>query len=330
MFFFTPPIPPREASLRERIVQIDLLGSVLVTGALACFVLCMHWSGIYHWSSPRAILTMISSIILTIAFVLNEWFMGPKAMIQHHLLKNARVLPNLIYIFFLAGVYFPLLYTLPVQLQSVHNESASQSGVRLIPLVLGISIFTMISNGLLTWWRHYALFLAAGAILGTAGLAKIHSLGADATTGDWIRYEVLAAVGVGLALQIPMIANQTVVAAADVPAVTSLTLFVENVGTALFVAAGEAAFAQGLMASIARNVPSVAPQKVLDVGATQIRSVFYGSELQGVLGSYLDGCKISHIIGVACGAAACVVSFGSVGSAGIRGIRMRLKKVHAP
>ncbi|KAF2489106.1 MFS gliotoxin efflux transporter glia [Lophium mytilinum] len=329
-FFFMPPIPPREASLRERIVQIDLLGSILVTGALSCFVLCMHWSGIYHWSSPRAILAMVSFVVLMLAFFANEGFMGPKAMIQHHLLKNSAVLPNLIYIFFLAGVYFPLLYTLPVQLQSVHNESASQSGVRLIPLVLGISLVTMLSNALLTWTRRYALFLAAGAILGTAGLAKIHSLGADATTSDWIRYEILAAVGVGLALQIPMIANQTVVAATDVPAVTSLTLFVENIGTALFVAAGEAAFAQGLMASIAKNVPSVEPNKVLDVGATQIRNVFHGSELQGVLGSYLDGCKISHVIGVACGAAACVVSFGSVGTIGVREVRMRLKKVHAP
>ncbi|KAF2800388.1 MFS gliotoxin efflux transporter glia [Melanomma pulvis-pyrius CBS 109.77] len=325
-FFFTP----REASLRERLVQIDLLGSVLVTGALSCFVLSMHWSGVYHWSSLRAILSMVAFTILMLVFFVNEWLMGDKAMVQHHLLKNPSVIPNVVYIFFLAGLYFPLLYTLPVQLQSVHNASASQSGVRLIPLVLGISIFTMVANGLLTFWRQYKFFLVAGAILGTAGVTNIYTLGADASTGDWIRYEVLAAVGVGLALQIPMIANQTVVAAGDVPAVTSLTLFVENMGTTLFVAAGEAAFAQGLMASIAKNVPSVEPHAVLDIGATQIRQVFSGNELQGVLGSYLDGCKISHIIGVACGVAACLVSFGSAGTAIIKEVKMRMKKMHVP
>jgi hypothetical protein len=273
---------------------------------------------------------MVSFVVLMLAFFVNEWFMGTKAMIQHHLLRNTAVLPNLVYIFFLAGVYFPLLYTLPVQMQSVHNTTASQSGVRLIPLVLGISIFTMISNGLLTFWRHYKAFLAVGAILALAGITKIYTLGADASASDWIRYEVLAAIGVGLALQIPMIANQTVVEAADVPGVTSLTLFIENLGTALFVSAGEAAFAQGLMASIAKNVPSVDPKAVLDVGATQIRQVFSGSELQGVLGSYLDGCKISHIIGVVCGVAACLVSFAGVGTAGLKEVKLRMKKMHAP
>jgi hypothetical protein len=329
-FFFTPPIPPKEASLRERIVQMDLQGSILVTGALSCFVLSMHWSGVYSWSSPRAILSMAFFVALMFAFFANEWLMGTKAMIQHHLLRNAAVLPNLIYIFFLAGVYFPLLYTLPVQMQSVHNTTASQSGVRLIPLVLGISIFTMISNGLLTFWRQYNAFLAVGSILALAGIVKIYTLGADAAMGDWIRYEILAAVGVGLALQIPMIANQTVVEAADVSSVTSLTLFIENLGTALFVSAGEAAFTQGLMTSIAKNVPSVEPHAVLDIGATQIRQAFSGSELQGVLGSYLDGCKISHILGVACGVAACLVSFAGVGTAGVREVKMRMKKMHAP
>jgi len=321
-FFFTPPIAPKEASLRERIIQMDLLGGTLITGALSCFVLAMHWSGIYRWSSPRSILSFVGFILLLLLFVMNEWRMGKKAMVQHHLLKNVSVLPNLIYIFFLAGVYFPLLYTLPVQFQSVHNTSASQSGVRLIPLVLGISIFTMIANGLITFWRrYYKPFLLVGALLGTAGVTKIYTLGAEASTGDWIGFELLTAVGVGLALQIPMISNQTVVSTDDIPAVTSLTLFIENMGTTLFVAAGEAAFAQGLMASISRNVPSVEPHAVLDIGATQIRHSFAG---------YLDGCKISHVISVACGVAACLVSFGSAGPAGVKEIKMRMRKVHSP
>ena len=169
-----------------------------------------------------------------------------------------------------------------------------------------------------------------GAILCASGMTKIYTLGAEASAGDWIGYELLVAIGVGFALQIPMIANQTFVSSSDIPGVTSLTLFIENMGTTLFVAAGEAAFAQGLMASIAHNVPSVEPHAVLNIGATQVRQAFSGNELQGVLGSYLDGCKTSHIIGVSSGFAACLVSFGSAGLAGFREIRMKMKKMHAP
>jgi hypothetical protein len=330
-FFFSSPVPPRTASLRERILHTDLLGGTIMTGSLSCFVMTMHATSIYGWSSPHSLPIFISGILLFLLFTLNEYHLGPRAMIQPHLLTNRSILPNLIYSFFLAGVFFPLLYTLPVQFQSVHNTSASQSGIRLIPLVLGVSVFTMLANGLLTFWRHYKPLLLLGAILGTAGVSKIYTLGANATTADWIGFEVLTAVGVGIALQIPMIANQTHVAVDDIPSVTALSLFAENLGTTLFVAAGEAAFTQGLMSAAGKNMSgAVDPQRLLHVGATQIRRLFSGKELAQVLSSYLEGCQISHVISVACGAGACLVSLGSAGPAGVREVRKMLGKVHSP
>ncbi|KAF2114565.1 MFS gliotoxin efflux transporter glia [Lophiotrema nucula] len=324
--FLTPPMKPKEASFKERIVQMDIVGGVLIASALSCFVLAMHWSGIYSWSSYRAVLVFVGFIILSGLFIANEWYMDDKAMVQRRFFTKPTILANLVYIFLLAGVYFPLLYTLPVQFQSVYNASASQSGVRLIPLVLGISIFTMIANVILTFWRHYKPFLTVGALLSTAGVVAMYTLGPDASSGDWIGFELLTAVGVGLALQIPMIANQAAVSADDIATVTSLSLFCENIGTTLFVAAGEAAFTQGLMASISQNVPSVDPHVMLDIGATQVRQVFAGSELQKVLASYLDGCKISHIISVACGVGACLVSWG----VGLNEVKTKMRKSHRP
>lgn len=329
-FFFTPPIQPKEISLRQKIVEMDILGGILITGALSCFVLAMHWSGVYHWSSARSIIVFVGFILLMGLFFINEWQMGDKAMVQHHLVKNLSVLPNLIYIFFLAGSYFPLLYTLPVRFQSVHNTSASQSGIRLIPMVLGVSVFTMVSNGLITFWRHYKPFLLIGALLATAGVSKMYTLGPEASVGDWIGFEFLAAMGVGLALQIPMIENQTMVPADDISSVTSLSLFFENMGTTLFVAAGEAAFAQGLMASISKNIPSLEPHAVLDTGVTQIRQVFSGGELPEVLASYLEGCKISQTIPVACAVAASLISSGTFGKSAITEAKKRLNKAHSP
>lgn len=205
--------------------------------------------------------------------------MGKKAMVQSHLLKNKMVLANACYIFFLAGAYFPLLYTLPIQFQSVNNTSASQSGIRLIPLVLGISAVTMVANGLLTFWRHYKPFLLVGAVFAIAGNAKIYTSNADTLASEWAGYEILSAIGIGIALQIPMISNQALVPADDMAAATSLTLFMENCGTALFVASSEAAFTNGLLSSLARKLPGTESKNVLDAGATQIRNLFSGGEL---------------------------------------------------
>lgn len=325
---FTSPLQPREASLREKILQLDLNGGVLVSTSLSCFVLAMHWLGIYPSTSPRVIGSLFGFASLFSCFIINEWVMGKKAMVQSHLLKNKMVLANACYIFFLAGAYFPLLYTLPIQFQSVNNTSASQSGIRLIPLVLGISAVTMVANGLLTFWRHYKPFLLVGAVFAIAGNAKIYTSNADTLASEWAGYEILSAIGIGIALQIPMISNQALVPADDMAAATSLTLFMENCGTALFVASSEAAFTNGLLSSLARKLPGTESKNVLDAGATQIRNLFSGGELEQVLESYLEGCKTSHIITVACGAIAGLISLSNAGPAAITWARLRIEKAH--
>ncbi|KAJ4294143.1 hypothetical protein N0V90_007833 [Kalmusia sp. IMI 367209] len=285
---FRSPLVPRETTLRQRIIGLDLGGGALVTSFLTCFVLGMHYSGTRPWSSPRVICSLVGSVLSFIAFVLNEWKMGDKAMLHAHLLRRPDIALNLIYVFFLAGVFFPLQFTLPVQFQSVDATSASQSGVRLIPLILGVSIFTAVANGALTWWRHYKPFLLVGALLATAGSASIYSVNSQASTRTWIGFELLTGMGIGLALQIPMIYNQALVTRDDIPSVTSLSLFIENIGATLFVASGEAAFTQGLVAHLKHSLPNLDPHAVVNAGATQIRTLFKGGELDMVLGSYLE------------------------------------------
>ncbi|KAH7409908.1 MFS gliotoxin efflux transporter glia [Phaeosphaeria sp. MPI-PUGE-AT-0046c] len=323
---FKNPIQPRVATLGEKLKCLDLNGAVILSGCFSCFVLAMHWIGVHSWLSARVVGSFVGFSLLLVCFAINEWAMRDKAMIQAHLLKNKLVLSNLFYIFFLAGAFFPLMYTLPIQFQSVNNNSASQSGIRLIPLVLGVSLCTMISNGLLTFWRHYKPWLLVGALLATAGNSKIYTLNASTPTGQWIGYELLSAFGVGLSLQIPLLANQALVPADDMPAATTLTLFVENTGTALFVAAGEAAFTNGLLSSLRVNLPQIDAKEVLDAGATQIRKLFHGPELDEVLDSYLYGCKTGHLIPVSCAAIAAAISLSSAGPAAIRA--MNMKKAH--
>lgn len=325
---FKSPIEPKEAPTREKIFQLDLNGGVLVATFLSCFVLAMHWLGKYPSNSARVIGSFSGFALLLICFIVNERVMGERAMVQSSLLKNRMVLANVCYIFFLAGAYFPLLYTLPVQFQSVNNTSASQSGIQLIPLVLGISAVTMIVNSLLTFWRHYKPLLLVGAVFVVAGNVRIYLSNARTLTSEWVGYEILSAVGIGMALQIPVIANQASVSADDMAAVTTLTLFLENCGETLFVASSEGAFTNGLLSSLARNLPSIDSKTVLHAGATQIRSVFSGGDLEQILVSYLDGCKTSHLITIACGAVAGLISCSSAGPATVSWAKLKLKKVH--
>jgi MFS transporter, DHA2 family, glioxin efflux transporter len=254
------------------------------------------------------VLSLTASAVLTVLFVANERLMGSRAMIQSDLLRRRSIVINLVYQVFIAGLFFPLSYTLPILFQSVDNQSAAQSGLRLIPLIVGVSVFTMVANGLLTFWRHYTPFLVIGAAAGTVGVTLVHSLDADATLGSWIGFEILTAMGVGLALQVPMIANQAAVGVEDIAAVTALTLFSENIGTSIFIAATEAAFTNGLVSSLRHNVPKLQPEMVVNAGATEIRRIFGKDQIQGILMSYLQGCKDSQLVPLVCGGVATAVS----------------------
>jgi hypothetical protein len=295
------------ASIREKLFQMDFTGSLLATGSMICFITAMHWGGVTKpWSSAAVIGCLVASAGLAGLFIANERLMGNRAMVQGRLLRNYTFVANLVYVFFLAGLYFPLLYSLPIQFQSIDNVSASQSGVRLIPLILGISIFTMISNGLLSMYRNKHLPLTMlGAVVGTIGVGLIYSIDETASTRQWIGYEIVTAIGVGLALQLPMIANQALVVTDDIPEATALTLFFENMGTTVFNAATEAAFTSSVVSSL-KGVDSAA---VIAAGASsQLRQLFSGQELQDVLSSYLDGCRVSHALSLSCGGVATVVS----------------------
>ena len=131
-----------------------------------------------------------------------------------------------------------------------------------------------------------------------------------------------------MALQIPVIANQSLVSADDIAAVTTLTLFMENCGETLFAASCEGGFTNGLLSSLARNLPDIDSRIVLDAGATQVRHMFTGGELEHVLKSYLDGCKTSHLVTVACGAAAGLISFSDAGPAAVSWAKLKLRKTH--
>ena len=70
----------------------------------------------------------------------------------------------------------------------------------------------------------------------------------------------------------------------------------QTIGGSFFVSAGQSAFENRLLYSLAENAPSVDPALVLATGATEIRATFFGTELDGVLQSYLDGLHVVVIL----------------------------------
>ncbi|EAS27789.1 drug:H+ antiporter-2 [Coccidioides immitis RS] len=300
VFEAPPAAAPAKATLREKLLQMDLVGTSIIMCAVVSFLLALQWGGVTkQWSDAKVIGTLVVFGMLVILFVINEWWMDERALLQPRLLKNRDILVSLLYVFFFAGPFFVLVYYLPIYFQSIKHVSAAQSGIRNLPFILATSICSIISGGLITVFGQYSYLMIAGSGIATIGSGLIYMFDMDTPTGKWIGYQIFVGIGAGLAIQVPVIVNQALVASSDLASVTAITMFLQTMGGAIWVSAGQAGWVNKLLQKLPQVAPNVRPDLVVATGAAELHKVFGSEDLNGVLIAYMDGLKVVFIICVA-------------------------------
>ncbi|KAL8828900.1 MAG: hypothetical protein Q9170_006399 [Blastenia crenularia] len=299
LFTFSTPdaFKPVQATLKEKILQMDLIGTFTIMAAVVCYVLALQYGGVTKpWSSSTVVGLLVGFGLLLIAFAVNEWFQGERALLQKRLLKMRIIWVACLYVIFVAGSFFMLLYYLPIYFQSVSGVSPSESGIRNIPLVIAVSLFSIVSGGLISKFGHYVPLMIASSVFGTIGTGLIYTLGIGTSSSHWIGYQVIAGIGTGLGLQIPIIVAQASVEPEDISSASALVLFFQTLGGSFFVAAGQAAFENRLLGVLPQKVPDVTPAQVVQTGATSLRDTFTAEQLPGIISSYLSGIHLSFAL----------------------------------
>jgi hypothetical protein len=310
--FFKPPeaAQPQEAPLTEKILQMDLPGSFVIMAAVVCYLLALQWGGTTKpWNSGPVIGTLVVFGVLVVVFIAIEWYSGDRALLQFRLLKNRTIGVMCAYVVAVAANFFIVIYYLPIYFQSTRNVSASKSGIDNLPLVLGAAIFTVTSGGLISAFGHYIPLMIFGSALSAVASGLIYTLGATSPSSKWIPFQAILGIGLGLVFQIPVIVNQSAVEPSDLSSVSAMTLFFQTIGGAFFISAGQAAFANRLLARIPVTAPGVNPALVVATGATDLRKVFSAHDLPGILVAYLDGLRVAFAIAIATACLGFILAF---------------------
>ncbi|KAF7596697.1 hypothetical protein BBP40_000620 [Aspergillus hancockii] len=323
LFIFHTPAhaKPQQASRTEILQQLDPLGLVLILGALLCYLLAVQWGGVSKpWNHRDVIGTLVGFVLLTAVFVLKEIWMHERAMFPRRLFRNNRnVLLSCAYLFFFPGCFFAILYFLPIYFQAIDGVSAAQSGIRTLPLVLGVGILSMASGFLLQKTGNYPMpFLLLAGILATVGSGLLYTMDLDTGSSKWIGYQALAGIGVGLAIQMPFAVSQASVDMADIPTVSAIAFFFQCLAGTIWVQAGQAIFDNYLIHSLGHWQPDVNPQRVIDAGATGLSDVFGEAQLPGILKAYMEALKAQFVLDTVLAGIATVVALGL----GIRKLNM--------
>lgn len=224
--FKTPPAAKVvQAPLKEKILNMDFPGTVLIMGASTALILALQYAGVkYPWDSSIVIGLLVGFFVMVLALIALEMWQDERAMLIPRLMKQRTVWVNSVWGFFFAGAYFVTLYYLPIYFQSVDGSSPIGSGVRNIPLIVLFSIATFGSGMYITKTGVAAPYLLASSVIVTIGAGLLYTLGIGTSTGKWVGYQILAGFGYGLGLQIPVVIAQAFAAPTDIAPVTAIII----------------------------------------------------------------------------------------------------------
>jgi EmrB/QacA subfamily drug resistance transporter len=238
-----PAIPSVRAALKP---VIDYLGIILVTLGASGLTLVTSWGGTtYPWLSATIIGMAVASVVALALFVVAER-RAPEPVLPMRLFTNpvfavAGPMSFIVGFAMLGGITF-----LPTYLQYVQGVSATASGIRMLPMVLGLLLAAVGSGNVVSKTGRYRVFPIAGSIGMAAGLYLLSRL--DEHTGFWLGsvYMFVLGAGVGLAMQVLLIAVQNTVEYADLGVATSGVTFLRTIGSSFGVAVFGSVYASRL------------------------------------------------------------------------------------
>ncbi|KAK2016427.1 MFS general substrate transporter [Colletotrichum eremochloae] len=311
LYFFKTPVAamPQEASLKEKIMQMDPLGTVIIMGAVISLILAFQKGGQTDpWSAPTVIGLIVSSVVLAIIFVVWETFQGERATIVPRLFQQRTVFFCFMFLIFLAGGYYTVIYNLPQYFQAVGGTSPIESGVRNLPFIIAVSVASIAAGSFVSSTGIAVPLMPIGAIIATVAGALFCTLDIGTEPAKWISYQLLAGIGFGMCIQLPMIVCQSSVDISDLASITAIMMFSQAIGAAVVVSGAQTAFANILIQRVQTSAPDVSPEALVTVGSGQLRKAFRPDQIPVILVAYMNGITITFIVVAGAGALAFILS----------------------
>lgn len=227
-----------------------------------------------------------------------QYRQGEDATVPPRILKNRSVWAGSLYAFGTGSSFFLLVYYIPIWFQAVQGVSAVNSGIRNLPMLLAVVVASIFAGGMVTALGYYAPFMIAGTVLMSVGAGLLSTFSPSTASGAWIGYQIIFGIGVGLGMQQPMMAVQTALDIKDIPTGSSVVVFLQTLGGALFVSVAQSVFTNQLVASLQENVPTLDPKVILVTGATNLQNTVPAELLSGVVAAYSTALTKSFVVSV--------------------------------
>ncbi|KAH8806100.1 major facilitator superfamily domain-containing protein [Xylogone sp. PMI_703] len=271
---------------RAKLLQLDPIGNLAFFPGVVCLILGLQWGGTkYPWNDGRVIVLLILSGVFAFIFVGIQTWKQESASVPPRIIKQQSVAAVTWFSFFNGGGSVVFIYYLPLWFQAVKDVSAVKSGLMLLPMILS-SVFCALCAGIaISKFGYYNPFLLLSSVLMPIGAGLLTTLTPTTGHSKWIGYQVLFGIGSGIGVQQPLTVVQTVLEKSDIATGSALILFTRFLGSAIFLPVAENIFLNSLVSKLT-NLPNISPTTVTESGATQLKNLASGTDLETLISDY--------------------------------------------
>lgn len=248
------PVHPREDS------RVDWTGALWIAGGAGSAILLLSLGGTeFPWKSVPAYALIAVTVLLVLFAVFTER-RAPDPILPARLFTDRTFVLASTGSLVVGMMMFGLIIYLPQYLQMVQALSPTESGLMTLPLVFAF-LTTSIGSGLAVGrtgrWKAYPV---CGMALAGLGFTVLSLLESDSGLVPIGAGSALVGLGMGLCIQILVLAAQNALRRPDMASGTSAVAFFRNFGGAMGVAAFGAIMVNRLHAELDRLAAQAAAQ----------------------------------------------------------------------
>ena len=201
------------------------------------------------------------------------------------------------------------MYYLPIWFQAIDGNSAVDSGIHLLPMVMPIVVASIITGQLVSRIGYYTPFMIFGVCLTAVGAGLLTTLEIDTSVGRWIGFQIIYGFGFGSCSQAPNMAAQTVLPREDVAIGASLMFFGQQLFGAVFTSVGQNVLDNQLANRLA-GIPGINPWLIQNTGATELLKLIPTEYHAVAMEAYNDSLRVCFQAGLIM---ACLSILGAIG-----------------
>src|SRR6266705_2460164 len=236
---------------------IDYLGVVTLVAGTVPLLLAFSWAGTqYAWGSWQIISLFSFSVVMLIIFFLVE-MRATEPIISPQLFKNSIFTVSTIAMFLVsAGMFGAILY-LPLFVQGVLGNTATDSGLVLTPLMLGFMFSSIVGGQLLSRTGRYKILAMIGFTIAAIGMFMLSRMTPNTSQVEVVRNMLVTGLGIGVMMSLFTIVVQNAFPYRQLGEVTASLTFFRSIGSTMGVAVMGTIMTNEFQNALQTNIPAI-------------------------------------------------------------------------